>query len=162
MLLQHKADVNKADAHGTTALHISCDRGPVEVVTLLLQARASVNQKDNWAAPWALHKAAVAGHADVDVPRRLIRAKANPNKRDMRGYTACEAAAELGERHAGIVALLQAAMQETDGDSDDYSEAELAETPVDYICLLYTSDAADEEDSVDLGGRRIIRKKKNK
>src|SRR5674536_352853 len=28
-------------------------------------------------------------------------------------------------------------------------------------CLLYTSDAADEEDSVDLGGRRII-KKKNK
>src|SRR5664280_3873866 len=27
-------------------------------------------------------------------------------------------------------------------------------------CLLYTSDAADEEDSVDLGGRRIIRKKK--
>src|SRR5665648_800881 len=24
------------------------------------------------------------------------------------------------------------------------------------ICLLYTSDAADEEDSVDLGGRRII------
>eukprot|EP00658_Telonema_sp_P-2_P000836 TRINITY_DN10301_c0_g1_i2.p1 TRINITY_DN10301_c0_g1~~TRINITY_DN10301_c0_g1_i2.p1 ORF type:complete len:176 (+),score=40.68 TRINITY_DN10301_c0_g1_i2:114-641(+) len=29
-------------------------------------------------------------------------------------------------------------------------------------CLLYTSDAADEEDSVDLGGRRIIKKKKNK
>ena len=27
------------------------------------------------------------------------------------------------------------------------------------ICLLYTSDAADEEDSVDLGGRRIIKKK---
>src|SRR5674536_400389 len=31
-----------------------------------------------------------------------------------------------------------------------------------YICLLYTSDAADEEDSVDLGGRRIIKKKKHK
>src|SRR5665648_419431 len=31
----------------------------------------------------------------------------------------------------------------------------------DYItCLLYTSDAADEEESVDLGGRRIIKKKK--
>eukprot|EP00658_Telonema_sp_P-2_P026822 TRINITY_DN20861_c0_g1_i1.p1 TRINITY_DN20861_c0_g1~~TRINITY_DN20861_c0_g1_i1.p1 ORF type:complete len:203 (+),score=57.90 TRINITY_DN20861_c0_g1_i1:86-610(+) len=30
-----------------------------------------------------------------------------------------------------------------------------------YTCLLYTSDAADEEDSVDLGGRRIIKKKKN-
>src|SRR5665648_569488 len=31
-----------------------------------------------------------------------------------------------------------------------------------YTCLLYTSDAADEEDSVDLGGRRIIKKKKKK
>ena len=29
------------------------------------------------------------------------------------------------------------------------------------LCLLYTSDAADERSSVDLGGRRII-KKKNK
>ena len=29
-------------------------------------------------------------------------------------------------------------------------------------CLLYTSDAADEEDSVDLGGRRIIKKKKRR
>ena len=27
-------------------------------------------------------------------------------------------------------------------------------------CLLYTSDAADEEDSVELGGRRITKKKK--
>ena len=30
----------------------------------------------------------------------------------------------------------------------------------DYRCLLYTSDAADERSSVDLGGRRIIKKKK--
>ena len=30
--------------------------------------------------------------------------------------------------------------------------------PVPMTCLLYTSDAADEEDSVDLGGRRIIKK----
>ena len=29
-----------------------------------------------------------------------------------------------------------------------------------YSCLLYTSDAADERSSVDLGGRRIIKKKK--
>ena len=33
--------------------------------------------------------------------------------------------------------------------------------PEHYIpCLLYTSDAADERSSVDLGGRRIIKKKK--
>ena len=30
---------------------------------------------------------------------------------------------------------------------------------VDELCLLYTSDAADELDGVDLGGRRIIKKK---
>ena len=28
-----------------------------------------------------------------------------------------------------------------------------------FPCLLYTSDAADERSSVDLGGRRIIKKK---
>ena len=31
--------------------------------------------------------------------------------------------------------------------------------PLGYDCLLYTSDAADERSSVDLGGRRIIKKK---
>ena len=31
---------------------------------------------------------------------------------------------------------------------------------INYTCLLYTSDAADERSSVDLGGRRIIKKKK--
>src|SRR5665648_1231121 len=36
-------------------------------------------------------------------------------------------------------------------------------TDMENGCLLYTSDAADEEDSVDLGGRRIIKKNtKNK
>ena len=30
------------------------------------------------------------------------------------------------------------------------------------LCLLYTSDAADERSSVDLGGRRIINKKTKK
>ena len=32
--------------------------------------------------------------------------------------------------------------------------------PLRKDCLLYTSDAADERSSVDLGGRRIIKKKK--
>ena len=31
-----------------------------------------------------------------------------------------------------------------------------------WSCLLYTSDAADERSSVDLGGRRIIKKKKTR
>ena len=36
----------------------------------------------------------------------------------------------------------------------------LAAHAVGRVCLLYTSDAADERSSVDLGGRRIIKKKK--
>ena len=46
-----------------------------------------------------------------------------------------------------------------DGDPDDdilQSVFSLTEH-----CLLYTSDAADERSSVDLGGRRIIKKKKS-
>ena len=51
----------------------------------------------------------------------------------------------------------------------DHLEAEHIAVPLDrgrgvirrepWRCLLYTSDAADERSSVDLGGRRIIKKK---
>ena len=36
---------------------------------------------------------------------------------------------------------------------------QIAITQLPVVCLLYTSDAADERSSVDLGGRRIIKKK---
>ena len=44
-----------------------------------------------------------------------------------------------------------------DGGGGTWINAELTAT-----CLLYTSDAADERSSVDLGGRRIIKKKTSK
>ena len=46
-------------------------------------------------------------------------------------------------------------------DDDFYEEIEEILIMGD-ICLLYTSDAADEEDSVDLGVRPTIKKKKKK
>ena len=46
---------------------------------------------------------------------------------------------------------------EKSGTSGDGEHAETAHRG----CLLYTSDAADERSSVDLGGRRIIKKKKH-
>eukprot|EP00658_Telonema_sp_P-2_P029112 TRINITY_DN22197_c0_g2_i1.p2 TRINITY_DN22197_c0_g2~~TRINITY_DN22197_c0_g2_i1.p2 ORF type:complete len:363 (+),score=75.87 TRINITY_DN22197_c0_g2_i1:379-1467(+) len=51
----------------------------------------------------------------------------------------------------------------TSGETDRLPAAikQAARQIIETTCLLYTSDAADEEDSVDLGGRRII-KKKNK
>ena len=39
--------------------------------------------------------------------------------------------------------------------------ARMIEGELIIVCLLYTSDAADERSSVDLGGRRIIKKKTN-
>ena len=45
-------------------------------------------------------------------------------------------------------------------DGDVFGTVSLSDdTTCNSHCLLYTSDAADEEDSVDLGGRRIIKKK---
>ena len=41
-------------------------------------------------------------------------------------------------------------------------EGDLSNAMANYICLLYTSDAADDLLCVDLGGRRIIKKKKKK
>ena len=43
---------------------------------------------------------------------------------------------------------------------DERALHESGERVADIPCLLYTSDAADERSSVDLGGRRIIKKKK--
>ena len=48
-------------------------------------------------------------------------------------------------------------MNEIDSDAGGVVKAILVENG---HCLLYTSDAADERSSVDLGGRRIIKKKK--
>ena len=44
------------------------------------------------------------------------------------------------------------------GQASEFIDALRAAHP--DVCLLYTSDAADERSSVDLGGRRIIKKKK--
>ena len=43
--------------------------------------------------------------------------------------------------------------------SPEPSEVAWARNVIHQICLLYTSDAADERSSADLGGRRIIKKK---
>ena len=49
---------------------------------------------------------------------------------------------------------------QTNDSSRDNSHSVDCKTDSSLRCLLYTSDAADERSSVDLGGRRIIKKKK--
>ena len=50
--------------------------------------------------------------------------------------------------------------QEGLAEVDIYEELEQAYQKLNNLCLLYTSDAADDLLCVDLGGRRIITKKK--
>ena len=57
---------------------------------------------------------------------------------------------EVGLKAAGV-GLAQQVDAKAGGDAEQRSD-----------CLLYTSDAADERSSVDLGGRRIIKKKKSR
>ena len=57
--------------------------------------------------------------------------------------------------HASAIPVISGVGHETDFTIADFA-ADLR------ACLLYTSDAADERSSVDLGGRRIIKKKTNK
>ena len=88
-----------------------------------------------------------------------------------------------GTTHAVLAVLMSARLQAEGGDVKtakaqlgwaaenagelelrDIARLRLANLLLDekaYDCLLYTSDAADERSSVDLGGRRIIKKKKN-
>ena len=70
-------------------------------------------------------------------------------------------------RGLGDVYKRQKLITVPDNDWTGFAKAVIAQrdqqavTPVGYYdyCLLYTSDAADERSSVDLGGRRIIKKK---
>eukprot|EP00656_Telonema_subtile_P004532 TRINITY_DN12070_c0_g1_i1.p1 TRINITY_DN12070_c0_g1~~TRINITY_DN12070_c0_g1_i1.p1 ORF type:complete len:280 (-),score=80.53 TRINITY_DN12070_c0_g1_i1:58-897(-) len=71
----------------------------------------------------------------------------------------------IQERHDELECELEACRGQLLDTDNQLEESQLKchklqETLKLYICLLYTSDAADEEDSVDLGGRRIIKKKK--
>ena len=59
----------------------------------------------------------------------------------------------------GYIALRGYVAMREGFDLDQDEALGVTSSPQVYICLLYTSDAADERSSVDLGGRRIIKKK---
>eukprot|EP00656_Telonema_subtile_P022121 TRINITY_DN23196_c0_g1_i1.p2 TRINITY_DN23196_c0_g1~~TRINITY_DN23196_c0_g1_i1.p2 ORF type:complete len:114 (-),score=28.15 TRINITY_DN23196_c0_g1_i1:73-414(-) len=68
---------------------------------------------------------------------------------------------ECGTEGAGVVAMSSDGVEQG-GVAGGWLEEGSILRPHSALefCLLYTSDAADEEDSVDLGGRGIIKKKK--
>src|SRR5678810_617984 len=75
---------------------------------------------------------------------------------------------DRGPDSAGVVAYLIALQSELREVSFVFLRGNHEDMLLSYLglagqhgdCLLYTSDAADERSSVDLGGRRIIKKKK--
>ena len=66
---------------------------------------------------------------------------------------------ERASREADVIVQAEIAKRRIEIDAE--AEAERTRL-VARGCLLYTSDAADERSSVDLGGRRIIKKKKKR
>ena len=77
--------------------------------------------------------------------RDLVRSRGlgDVYKRQGAGGIGCPAIQYLAAAGVGTISAV---------DDDDIS--------LSNFCLLYTSDAADERSSVDLGGRRLIKKKK--
>eukprot|EP00658_Telonema_sp_P-2_P068778 TRINITY_DN5774_c0_g2_i2.p2 TRINITY_DN5774_c0_g2~~TRINITY_DN5774_c0_g2_i2.p2 ORF type:complete len:131 (-),score=20.85 TRINITY_DN5774_c0_g2_i2:15-407(-) len=102
---------------------------------------------------WPLHPAA-ASRAFLHHKHRIVHT--------LPGGRPCGALSVmvLAHRHCGV----DMGQEQRDEEEGASSHVTLIDFPVLCVdtCLLYTSDAADEEDSVDLGGRRIIKKKKKK
>jgi ankyrin len=92
-LLQHGANVNAADADGTTALHWASYRDDVEAADLLIRAGAKVNAADDLGVT-PLWTASLNGSAAM--VRRLLEAGANPNAALQLGETPVMVASRSG------------------------------------------------------------------
>ena len=64
MLLDKKADINKASNYGCTPLYTASKNGHVEVVKVLLKANVDVNKADN-DSETPLHMASIEGNEEV-------------------------------------------------------------------------------------------------
>src|SRR6266487_3482574 len=102
-LLRKKADVNVAEADGTTALHWASYADDLETVDLLIRAGALVNAANDLGVT-PLWTASLNGSAAI--ARRLLAAGANPNAALLLGETPVMVAARSG--NAEVVEMLLA------------------------------------------------------
>jgi ankyrin repeat protein len=102
-LIEKKADVNAAEADGTTALHWAAYRDDAGSVELLIRAGARVNAANDLGATplWNASMNAAAG-----IVKQLLDAGANPNLALLAGETPLMAASRSGK--SDVVALLLA------------------------------------------------------
>ncbi|XP_046549616.1 ankyrin repeat domain-containing protein 7-like [Haliotis rubra] len=89
LLIQKGLDVNKADKHGQTALHLLCQRSRVDVrtVNLLIQNGADVNLADR-AENTPVHYICQRKEADVSTLYLLTERKVDDTLQDRYGRTA--------------------------------------------------------------------------
>jgi uncharacterized protein len=92
-LLQKKADVNAAEADGTTAVHWASYRDDVDSADLLIRAGANVNAANDLGAT-PLWTASLNGSEAM--VRRLLEAGANPNAALLAGETPLMVASRSG------------------------------------------------------------------
>ena len=113
LLLEAKADKDRAYANSSTPMHFACQRGHVEVVRLLLEANADKNKAPG-DGNTPLLTASQAGHLDVIV--LLLEAKADKDKATEKGFTPLIMASYLG--HVEVVLLLLEASADLDKAAD--------------------------------------------
>lgn len=80
-------DVNEKDrdSHGQTALHVAAETGDLEIVQMLIEAKADVNITDEYGATALM---IAAQDNELEIARVLLEAGANPNLKNVAGDTA--------------------------------------------------------------------------
>eukprot|EP00658_Telonema_sp_P-2_P075438 TRINITY_DN64992_c0_g1_i1.p1 TRINITY_DN64992_c0_g1~~TRINITY_DN64992_c0_g1_i1.p1 ORF type:complete len:166 (+),score=50.84 TRINITY_DN64992_c0_g1_i1:139-636(+) len=152
MCIRDRYNLRKASNLPTTAAHVEVAQANRANATTA--ARASTGPVTDYPTD---RDDSVKLHAEIGVLKNDVRDKAG-------ALQLSESKLEMAESQLGeLQARYRALLEETQSRGPSMRERELHQAVSDkeHVCLLYTSDAADEEDSVDLGGRRIIKKKKN-
>jgi ankyrin repeat protein len=115
LLTDSRININQSDEAGRTALHYAAFWWrPVEVVSLLLQAGAELNRKDN-DGNTPLHEVS----SDFDLAKFLIDAGADVNARDKFGFTPLMKVIDMGiKRKTAILKLLVQSGTDLNAQSD--------------------------------------------
>ncbi len=87
LLIDYGVNVNiKEGKYGCTALYLASRAGQVQIVKILLEQGAFVNEKDN-SGCIALHRASYGEHSKVEIVEMLLKNGAYVNTQDNDGYT---------------------------------------------------------------------------